>query len=165
MTTEHWRDACGYEEYFLVSSFGRVFSKRTNRILRQTTSRAGYLIINTRLNGRSGGSVSIRVHRLVALTFLPNSAGHACVNHLDGDKKNNVIGNLEWCDYSRNLKHAYDSGLRCKEKGTTLPLELQAYAFRMKRCSGWSNRAIARQIGVSPGVIHRLMRTTADLAQ
>lgn len=161
MAEEIWKDAYGYEEYFLVSSFGLIFSKRTNKILRQTTSGKGYLVINTRLKGRGGSSVSIRVHRLVALTFLQNPNGFECVNHLDGNKQNNALQNLEWYDHSRNLKHAYDTGLRSKEKNTTLSLEQQKVAFKMKGRLGCSNRAIAKHIGVSPGVIHRLMRTNA----
>lgn len=162
MTKEVWREASGFEKHFLISTMGRVFSKRSNKILRQSTNDKGYYVINTRLNGRGGSAISLRVHRLVALTFLPNHKDLKCVNHLDGNKKNNAIENLEWCDYSRNLKHAWDTGLRCREKGTTLSPEQQDIAFKLKQHSGYSNRAIAKKIGVGPGVIHRLMRTKSS---
>lgn len=57
------------------------------------------------------GRRSVAVHRLVAQHFIPNPHGHREVNHLDGDKKNNHIDNLEWCSRSENMKHAYSAGL------------------------------------------------------
>lgn len=48
------------------------------------------------------------IHRLVAATFIPNPNNLSCVNHIDGDKSNNSVENLEWCSYSENLHHAYD---------------------------------------------------------
>lgn len=54
---------------------------------------------------------SVSVHRLVAQHFIPNPRGHAEVNHLDGNKRNNAVGNLEWCSRSENMRHAYAIGL------------------------------------------------------
>ena len=51
-----------------------------------------------------------RVHRLVAMTFIPNSNNYPEVNHKDGNKWNNCVDNLEWCDRSMNMKHAYQMG-------------------------------------------------------
>lgn len=157
MTEEHWRDACGYEEYFLVSTFGRVISKRTNKILRQSFGHNGYSLLSTKLHGRAGGSVCIRVHRLVAMTFIPNVDNQPCVNHLDGDKNNNTVDNLEWCSHAQNTKHAFDLGL-AKPRLTSLTCAQQDIATGLKLRDGLSNRKIAKVMGVGVGVIHRFMR-------
>lgn len=58
-----------------------------------------------------------RVHRILATLFIPNTYNHPCVNHIDGDKLNNSIDNLEWCTHSHNNKHAYDIGLKEAKSG------------------------------------------------
>jgi len=55
-----------------------------------------------------GKSKTVSVHRVVAETFIPNPEGSRCVNHLDGNKHNNEVGNLEWCTYSENTRHSID---------------------------------------------------------
>ncbi|PHI48461.1 hypothetical protein B9T65_14530 [Serratia marcescens] len=157
MAEEVWKDAYGYEEFFSVSSNGRIMSKRTGKLLRQSTGHNGYKLLSTRLEGRAGKSICIRVHRLVASTFLPNVNGAPCVNHLDGNKQNNHVNNLEWCDHSRNTKHAFELGL-VNRRPTTLTLKQQKLAIEMKQSHGCSNRHIAGIIGVGPGVIHRFVR-------
>ena len=52
------------------------------------------------------------IHRLVALTFIPNPENKPCVNHIDGNKQNNFINNLEWCTRSENEKHAWKYNLK-----------------------------------------------------
>jgi NUMOD4 motif. len=157
MAEEIWKDACGYEKFFSVSSAGRIMSKRTGKTLRQSTGHNGYKLLSTRLEGRAGKSICIRAHRLIASTFLPNTANAPCVNHLDGNKQNNHVSNLEWCDYSRNTKHAFELGL-INRKPTTLTPKQQKLAVEMKASLGCSNRHIAKVIGVGPGVIHRFVR-------
>jgi hypothetical protein len=68
----------------------------------------GYRFVCLRKNGINK---NVLVHRLVAKSFVPNYEELKCVNHLDGDKLNNSIENLEWCTFSQNRKHAYATGL------------------------------------------------------
>jgi len=73
------------------------------------TSRHGkYLITTITIEGKQK---HLYVHRLVAETFIPNPENKPCVNHIDGNSKNNNIGNLEWCTYAENVHHAYKIGL------------------------------------------------------
>lgn len=58
------------------------------------------------------------IHRLVAKAFIPNPQSKPCINHIDGNKENNRIDNLEWVTYSENNKHAYKMGLKFPSKKT-----------------------------------------------
>jgi hypothetical protein len=99
----------GYPDY-LIYEDGRVFSVRSNKFLTQCYNRGGYLILNLCKKGTK--PKSHRVHRLVAEHFLPKSKNLRDVNHIDGNKANNHISNLEWSNKSLNGLHAYRMGLK-----------------------------------------------------
>jgi hypothetical protein len=110
--TEIWLDV-------QVSNLGRVKSKdrknysgRNNLkgiIRKLTPNDDGYLTVSFRKNGKFDGCV--KVHRLVAEAFLDNPENKGTVNHIDGDKTNNHVSNLEWATMSENVKHAIKMGL------------------------------------------------------
>ena len=99
---EIWTDIIEYPQYE-ISNYGRVRNKRTNTILKGSINNHGYVRFDLCDNGkrvvRSG-------HRLVATHFLDMIEGLNCVNHKDGDKTNNHVSNLEWCDIKWNANHA-----------------------------------------------------------
>ena len=101
---EEWRDIPDYEGIYKVSSHGRIYSMIKNRILNPTVSKDGYKRFYACKNGKHK---SIAVHRAVALAFLPNSKEE--VNHIDGDKTNNDLSNLEWVTRSENITHMYET--------------------------------------------------------
>lgn len=114
---EVWKDVVGFEDYFQISSLGRVFSKRTCKILKLHKNKSGYLLLSTKIGGRSGKSVCFKVHRLVADAFIENPENKPFVNHKNGVKDFNQVQNLEWCTASENSKHAYENGLAKGRKG------------------------------------------------
>lgn len=105
---EQWLPVLGYEQY-LVSSFGRVYSLKRERLLSQFNT-LGYL--HVALYDGHGNQKTTKVHRLVAEAFLPRHPKKDVVNHIDGDKSYNSVDNLEWCSQSENAKHAYAIGLK-----------------------------------------------------
>ncbi len=96
---------------YLVSSYGNVKSLKFNReiILKNLLTDTGYYAVNIWVNGKN---LRRKVHRLVAQAFLENDNNKKTVNHIDGNKLNNHVSNLEWSTYSENHKHAYKIGLK-----------------------------------------------------
>lgn len=100
---EIWKDIPGYEGVYLVSNKGNIKRISTNKILKPyENKRNGYLTINLSNKGRK----NLRIHRIVAKAFLPNPNNKPYINHIDGNKKNNNITNLEWCTQKENVDHA-----------------------------------------------------------
>ena len=100
-----WVSISGFVGKYEVSNEGLVRNAQTLRVLKPKNAGAGYQQVCL-------GAGNYRyVHRLVAQAFIANPLGLPQVNHLDGDKQSNAVQNLEWCSASKNLKHAYDTGL------------------------------------------------------
>ena len=112
-----WKDDVDYPDYFKISNDGQVYSKRTNKIIKTRLNKKGYKDFTTRLNGRKGKSLNLRVHRMVAKAFIPNPHNKSMVNHIDGNKTNNHVSNLEWCTNQENTIHAYGNGLIYRPSG------------------------------------------------
>ena len=107
-----WKPVVGYEGLYEVSQNGDIRNSRTNKMIK-TWDSMGY---NSIALSKNGIVSKFKIHRLVALTFLPNNENKPCVNHIDGNKLNNNFLNLEWCTYTENAKHAYNNLLRLPSK-------------------------------------------------
>jgi len=105
---EIWKDIKGYEGLYKISNCGRVKSLRRNIIMKIALDNYNYYHINFQVNNISE---TIKIHRLVALNFIPNPDNKPQVNHIDGNKKNNHVSNLEWCTNQENSIHAHKIGL------------------------------------------------------
>jgi hypothetical protein len=104
---------------YYISSFGRLYNKKTDKWYKGRISDSGYLDYGLRLNGKLK---SFRAHRLVAEYFLPeHDESKNIVNHKDGNKLNNNVDNLEWCTQSENVIHAIETGLKSKKTLTIIP--------------------------------------------
>lgn len=153
MEKEEYRDVVGFEEYFQISNLGNVFSKRSNRILKQKKDKAGYWTFSTKIGGKNGTDHTFKVHRLVAMAFIPNPEGKPFVNHIDGCKTNNILSNLEWVTPKENSAHALSTGL--------LNRKLTAEQVREIRASTLSQRKLGEIYGLSQVNIGRIKRGEA----
>lgn len=129
----------------------------------KTRDRQGteYQIIN--LSKLDGKKRTFRVHRLVMMAFNPvENMDELEVNHLDGNKKNNKLENLEWCTASENQKHAFKTGLQKARKGESsnfarLTEEDVKQVFELRR-QGLLQREIAEIVGCTPSNISAILR-------
>lgn len=138
---EIWMDCKGYNGKYQVSNLGRVWSVVNQKILKTQIKNDGYEQV--RLYAPNGKGKQELVHRLVALAFLSNPFGYTQVNHKDGDRSNNQIGNLEWISSTDNMLHKYYElnstkgcfparPVECIETGEQFPTV--AMAMREKNC-------------------------------
>jgi hypothetical protein len=98
-----------FEERYLVREDGNIISTRSNQFIKPSLNPNGYLKFTF---CRDGLTQQKSIHRIVAEHFLPNPYHHSQVNHIDGNKINNVVSNLEWCSATHNNNHALKIGLR-----------------------------------------------------
>lgn len=109
---EEWRDIAESPDLYQVSNLGNIRRKGCNLCahpLRVRSQPQGYRQVSIYLPNKKQRSRMI--HRLIAIAFIPNPENKPTVNHLDGNKENNAIANLEWATYSENTIHAYRTGL------------------------------------------------------
>jgi len=154
---ERWKDVEGYEGLYQISTFGRVKSLQNGGLILKpySTGQAGHLTVKFRKK-------NIKVHRLVAYAFLPKEAGKDHVNHIDGDKRNNHVSNLEWCTPKENRVHAAVNGL--SQSGSRVACsklnELDVKEIRSTYQKGspvFGAKPLARRYGVSDPTIRNIV--------
>lgn len=100
---EVWRDIPGYERHYQASASGKIRSvKREPHILKTVYQPNGYERVSLWLGGEKKNKM---VHRLVAAAFIANPENYTDINHMDEDKANNDVSNLEWCDHRYNMNY------------------------------------------------------------
>lgn len=169
---EIWKDIKGYEGFFMVSNLGRV--KRVPRISINKWSTETFLkekILNPTLSYKGYPTVTLRkeknkdhktffVHRLVANHFLGNPENKQQINHIDGNKKNNKVDNLEFCTQSENIKHAYKIGLINKKlKSQKFFKPITQYTLDGKAIRDWESiTSTSETLGISTTCICACVR-------
>lgn len=103
-----------------ISSLGKIRNLQ-GKVLKTYIQNSGYEQIKINYQGLH---IHKSIHRLVAEAFIPNPLNRPCVNHIDGNKLNNTVDNLEWCTNSENILHARKTGLNPYNK-PTLGLKLK----------------------------------------
>lgn len=142
MPEEEWRAIPGYEGYYEVSSLGNVRSLdkeiKANLVNNEYVNRTGRILKQKEVKGYKTVSLCVdyeattwRVHRLVAMAFIPNPDSKPQVNHIDGNPSNNCVNNLEWCTAKENQWHrrnilgktsnGRETPVRCVELGWCFP--------------------------------------------
>ena len=113
---EIWKDCKGYEGKYQVSNLGRVWSIGSQKYLKGAI-KDGYLKVY--LTAKNGKCKNEYIHRLVALAFIPNPMSLPQVNHINKEKTDNCINNLEWCSNKYNVIHAVGKSVYCVELDKT----------------------------------------------
>ena len=143
---EIWKDCKGYEGKYQVSNLGRVWSIGSQKYLKGSYDKDGYIRVN--LTAKNGKVKREYIHRLVAKAFIPNPNNYPQVNHKDENKQNNCVDNLEWCTAKYNSNH----GTRNKRvsKANSIPV----YCFELDK-TFYGTREAERELGINHSSISK----------
>lgn len=143
-----------FEARYHLTPDGQVINLANNTLLTPIENPNGYLKVA--LADGQGNNKQLSIHRLIALHYIPNPYGHPQVNHKDGNKKNNHVDNLEWCDASFNINHALETGLR---PGYMSADDKELYLKQV--LDGQSVPELALSIDRAPETLSKMLRETA----
>lgn len=151
---EIWKDVVGYEGLYQVSNLGRIkaMQKRGHKsvVMKYSIRKDGYCRI---LLSKNSEYKALYVHRLVAEAFLTHADNECEVNHIDGNKANNNLSNLEWVTRSDNIKHALKCGLKINPTigkfGGKNPNSKKVYQYDLKNnlVKVWDSASEAERFG------------------
>lgn len=158
---EIWRDIKGYEGLYQVSSFGRVRSldrldganrRLTGKILKCGTDKDGYLQVTL---CKDSTKSTKKIHRLVAQAFVSNSENKPEINHIDEDKANNRVNNLEWSTRKENNNH----GTHNERSSRTQSIPIISTNLKTGECREfYGTNECGRQLNLNPGHINEVLK-------
>lgn len=142
---------------YFATEKGEIYSSKSGRFISQRINHHGYLVVNLSINGKCK---TFTVHRLIAKAFSPRNGNFKVVNHLDGNKLNNNISNLEWTTHKGNSQHALKLNLikhaRGKQTKNGKFSDSDIYMIRDYLKQGFSHSKISRMYGVTKSAIQQI---------
>ena len=167
---ERWSKIPNYEKFYMASNLGRIKSigrwvntcgdgKRyvEERIMKPQKRPDGYLMVGLSKNNKT---TSKTIHRLVLTSFLDQPPKKEFVNHIDGNKKNNKLSNLEWVDKSENAKHSFRLGLskptRGELSGVSKLKEKDVLDIKRRALSGELAKSISNDYNISNATVYQI---------
>lgn len=154
---EVWKPIVGYKGLYYVSNLGNIMScrhRKNGRLLKPWKDAHGYHNVTLCKNN---SKINKSVHRLVAKAFIKNPKRLQTVNHIDGNKANNNINNLEWLTFADNIRHAINSGLYKQNAPKKI------YCIELKRYFCSSNQA-SRELKINQSNISQCCRGNKQTA-
>ena len=168
-----WKPIKNFEEIYLISNHGEVKSLKRKipvlnhgepnaksipeKILKPEELWTGRLRVTLIYKGKK---VRPTIHRLVAQHFIPNNEDKPCINHINGNPKNNYVDNLEWCTYKENMDHASRLKLNARgsKNGASKLTEKKVLQIRALYKTGeYTQEKLSIQYKVSPGCIWNIL--------
>jgi len=159
-----WVPLIGYEDRYSIFYDGKsaiIKSKeikckylnglRTHKakIITQSVIKIGYTVVYLKNGNRSSTTY---LHRIIGQHFIPNPKNYPCINHINGDKLNNSIENIEWCSFQDNCQHAFSTGLR-KRRITFKDAE----NIRLLYKNGEKRSKLIQKYGITDGIIQGIL--------
>ena len=141
---------------YIITAEGQIISKYNNKVMKAYVDKKGYNHITLHIDGL--GRKTKLIHRLVAQTHIPNPLKLPQVNHIDGNKSNNSVSNLEWCTGQQNVDHSIKVGLVAKglarPNAKCSPEDIQI--MKDMRAIGKTYYQIGKRFGIAYQTAHKI---------
>jgi hypothetical protein len=135
----------------LISRSGQVISRYGKHLKHMKCNGTGYLRVKIRGKRKN-------IHRLLAIMFIPNPNNYPMVNHIDGNKVNNSLDNLEWCTGDQNMKHAQRTGLLVHGRQVHTNVLDETQVKTIFYCTEVSNKDLAAYFKVHPSTVYLIRK-------
>lgn len=145
---------------YYITDDGKVWSERTQKYLSFQYDKNGYVKVQMRSTDNKSHRYSI--HRLVLENFKPvENMENLQVNHIDGNKKNNNLTNLEWTTSEENIRHAIDNNLRATINGASKLTPEQVIEIYRRATNGERNIDLGKEFNIHPDQVGRIKNKKA----